>query len=329
MDGGFRLGRMWPAAAMMALAVASAAALGPKAVADPIPLAQVPPILDVAADRDDPAYVFLATHAGVYRAGPDGSAVRVSVGNNNIWDLAPHPSPAAILYARGVSDDGGSRGVIISKDAGRTWRPLPERGGGPGYFRRIAISETDPNILYGLRHDLWMSHDGGLSWARNGSPAYWSYDIAVSSLDARTVYVSTPIGLRVTTDGGQSWNDAGLCRQPVTAIETGPSGTVYAFSLCQGLLRGSGPTGKWAVVNDEFDGCIVQHLAVNPQDSDQLYAVERCHKVLVSADGGRTWRILGRAETWQPLCETKPHGRPESDDRESQKLKTAETGSVG
>ena len=86
-----------------------------------------------------------------------------------------------------------------------------------------------------------------------------------------------------------------------------------AHSLCVGLIRGDERTGSWVVVNDRFGGCIVQHLAVDPGNSTQLYAVLGCHKVLVSADGGVTWRVLGSRERWVPSCVTYPFGRNETD----------------
>ena len=52
--------------------------------------------------------------------------------------------------------------LIISHDAGRTWR---ESGRGLPAGRAVAISPDDPDIvLYAARNRLYLSRDGGRFW---------------------------------------------------------------------------------------------------------------------------------------------------------------------
>jgi hypothetical protein len=52
--------------------------------------------------------------------------------------------------------------LVISNDAGRTWR---ESGGGLPAGRAIAIADDDPDlILYAARNRLYLSADGGRFW---------------------------------------------------------------------------------------------------------------------------------------------------------------------
>lgn len=280
---------------------------------EPVPLARLPYIFDIAIDRGDTSHLLLATRSGLYRAGPDGFALRVSVDVNTIWNLATHPLFSTVLYATGITDNGGRAGLLESRDGGRTWHRLMKDETAPPTFRAVDVGGIEQSTIYGLDHRLWVSRDGGKTWDDFGPVPLWAGDVAVSSLSSRTVYVATGSGLMVSTDGGRTWKrpSGGPCRQPVTAVATGADGSVYAFSLCEGLLRGDERTGEWSIVRDDFGGCIIQHIAVDPMNGDRLYAVERCHRVLASADGGRTWRVFGSKEVVDPKCPTNPYGGPE------------------
>ena len=275
---------------------------------DRIPLSDIPFIFDITVDISRPSSVLLATRAGLYRAIPDGTAVRVSNGSRPFWSVASHPFLPSVLFANGISDSGDSVGLLVSRDSGENWEGPVGDGPGRRYFRMIDVRKAEPAVIYGLADDLWASRDGGRSWTRAGPAPAWTIDIAVSSLEVETVYAATNSGVMVSDDGGRSWKefDGETCLQPVTAVETGADGVLYAFSLCRGLLRADERTRQWVVASAEFGGCIIQHLAVDPTDSNRLYAVERCHKVLASADGGRSWKILGSRKAWVPVCTTRP-----------------------
>jgi hypothetical protein len=52
--------------------------------------------------------------------------------------------------------------LVISADAGRTWR---EAGGGLPPGRAVAINPDDPDVmLYAARNRLYLSSDGGRFW---------------------------------------------------------------------------------------------------------------------------------------------------------------------
>ena len=74
----------------------------------------------LAVDRQDPSYLLMATHHGLFRTGPDGKAERISV-VQDFMGFNPHPNDPDILYASGHPADGGNLGFIASTDRGRTW----------------------------------------------------------------------------------------------------------------------------------------------------------------------------------------------------------------
>lgn len=324
MNRGIRPESTWVILVILAASLVVGPAAGETVEVRPVPLSEVPYILDIAVDRSDSAHVLLATSSGVYRATTDGTAVRVSISRNPFWNLVPHPLLGSVLYATGLPANGQNRGIIKSTDSGRTWRHTIGKDETVLRFHKIDISKVDPEIIYGLRDYVWVSRDGGTTWLRTGLPPGQPYDIAASSVDAAKVYVATADGLFVSTDAGRSWMNAlpELCGQRVTMVETSADGVVYAFALCGSMARGDERTGEWVVVNDEFDGCIIQHIAIDPSNGGTLYAVERCNNVMTSTDGGRTWRVLGANAVGLPRCPTNPYGPSVPEDERAQWLKS-------
>lgn len=176
----------------------------------------------------------------------------------------------------------------------------------PQYVKAVTAGGGD--VLYALGQGLWTSRDAGRSWRRIGAPPSWTTGIAASRSKERVVYAATGSGVMVSTDEGTTWRRAfaGHCRQPISALATGADGAVYAFSLCQGLLRGDEPSGSWTVVADDFDGCIIQHLAVDPSNDEVVFAVERCRTTVVSVDGGQRWSMYGSTSKWRWDCLSGP-----------------------
>ena len=287
---------------------------------DSIPLEGLDYIFDLAVDRADSRHLLLATGSGIFRSAPDGMANRVSRSRNGFWNLAAHPTESEVLLARGIPDDGQIPAIVVSRDSGRTWHRVAGSPAGSVLLRKIDISKALPETIYGVNSDLWVSRNGSESWVRIGSLPDRVIDIAASSLDADTVYAATLSGVMVSLDGGRSWREfsAGAYLGPVTVIESGWDGAVYVFSLSVGLLKTDERIGGWTVVNDNFGGCIIQHLAIDPVDKDRLYAVLQCNAIVASSDGGRTWGVFGSAEKALPACPVNPFGHLERDPLESE-----------
>ena len=292
----------FPAFLAVIVLLFSAPANGAPVASEKAPIDRLPYIYDIAVDPSDTASLVLATRAGLYRAGPDGRAVLVSSQIAPMLNIVAHPSDVGVFYARG---SGVNRVMVRSRDSGRSWHLPQKRIFEPRQLRSFDISKVDPSVVYGANYRLWVSQNGGASWNQVGSaPLHRIVEIATSGLDVQSIYAATGSGLISSRDGGWSWHTAyaQIPRQPITAVATGSDGVVYAFGLRSGLIRGDERTGQWTVVDSRFSGCVIQHLTVAPRDSQRLYAVLRCHKVLASVDGGLTWRDLGAQRAWEPDC---------------------------
>ena len=248
----------------------------------------------IAVDRADPSRIYLATHHGLFVASRDGLARRVSQGRDDLMSFVPHPTNALLLYASGHSDRGADLGVIASENAGRTWTKIGEGVEGSGQFHHMAISQTNPNVLYGVFTGLQLSIDGGRSWEHTGPVPEGLTDFAVAGESAAMVYAATEDGLMISHDRGQSWEPAHAARQPATVVQATPNGDVYAFIVGIGLLRRSEGKPQWRFLQNPFGDRYPVHLAADPSNAKKLYVILNTSEILASEDGGLTWAGFGQ-----------------------------------
>jgi len=96
--------------------------------------------------------------------GVSWAAVPSTEAMGTVSSLEFAPSNQAVAYAGTVA-----AGVFKSTDGGQTWAPMPWTSQ-QGVVYSIAVSETDPNLLFVTCSDgLQVSADGGSSWERRAS----------------------------------------------------------------------------------------------------------------------------------------------------------------
>lgn len=287
-----RFNRALLGGAVAAIAAAGIASWQAQA-AESIPISQVSHLHGIGVDMTDPERLYLATHYGVYRTAPDGTAEKISDNEDDYMGFTPHPTDGEIFYASGHPAGGGNMGVKISRDGGKSWEKLADGEGGPVDFHAMDISAADPNVLYGLYGEIQVSRDGGETWEVAGAPPADVFDIAASSVNADMVYAATRNGVMFSRDGGKSWASAGAEGKPVTMVETGPDGRVYAFVIGSGLMTAPATALAWEELSTDFGERMLLHLAVDPADADRMFAVPQEGPILTSTDGGRNWAPFG------------------------------------
>lgn len=213
--------------------------------------------------------IWRSTDGGTNFAPVSDSQVDLSVGS-----IAFAPGNSSIVYAGMGDTDGGylGSGVLKSVDAGQTWTrvsnaTLPS----PGRIVRVVVDPNNPNRVYAAQYatrtgnsvfssGLWISNDGGVSWAR--TIIGLTRDLIVHPTDPNTLYLAmsrvdstsgttfgTTGGVFKSIDAGQSW----------TRIYTAPYASTtnikiaQAPSLAQNLcvLVGSGSVAQ---VEASIDG---------------------------------------------------------------------------
>jgi len=245
----------------------------------------------LAVDRQDPSKLLIATHHGLFLAGPDGKAERISV-VQDFMGFSPHPRDPGTLYASGHPAQGGNLGFIASTDRGRTWTQVSPGVGGPVDFHQMTVSPADPNTIYGAYRGLQISRDAGRTWQLVGPPPEGLIGLAASAKDADTLYAATETGLLASKDAGKTWRPV-LGGAPVSLVQVAPDGTLYAFVVGRGLVRSVDGAATFAEVGGGLGGNILLHLAVDPTNPNRLFAATSRSQVLTSTDQGRTWTVFG------------------------------------
>lgn len=273
---------------MLVLAVTMALS-GAAGAAETKRLDMIQHIHGIEVSRDDPSRLYLATHAGLYLASPDGTAEKISATSDDLMGFVADPTSGDVFFASGHPPSGGNLGVIRSEDGGRTWSQLAKGAGGPVDFHAMDVSKADTKVMYGLYRDLQVSRDGGRTWTSQGTPPPQTFDIAASAIDPDTLYAATRGGLMVSRDAGRTWQAAHFVTRPATMVYTAADGTVYAFIVGTGLVRTREPALAWAVVGNDFGTRFLLHLAAGPDRPRRLFAVADSGGVVMSGDGGETW----------------------------------------
>jgi hypothetical protein len=218
----------------------------------------------------------------------------------------------------GLSGDGGARFALVGTVA--AWRCA---GGAP--VAQLAFDGRGDGFAYGP--GLFVSHDGGRSWARSPQPGSV---LAVSALGesvwmveedcARGRSLTCPMALLESADGGRTWRPAP--RQPPGALAARygepalgqdwlvrvSAGTAYVLSspprgaLYVPLWSTSDGGASWAARRIPCGGALSVVASVAPDGA--LVAVcagepgagSQAKWSAASTDGGRTWSVHPRCE---------------------------------
>lgn len=276
----------WFASLAFALAVIDAA---PAQAGQTIALRDVAHVHGVAIDPQDPTRIYLATHHGLYRATPDGTAVRVSNHQDDLMGFTPHPRDPKTFFASGHPARGGNLGFILSTDGGATWRQRSRGLHGPVDFHQMDISRSDPRVIYGVHNGLQVSRDGGESWEMIGPEPDGLIDLAVSPETPDRLYAATRGGLLQSRDGGRSWGPAFMLRRSATMVESAADGNVYAFIAGSGLFQRDGD--NWRPLGSPPGNALIFYFAAT---ADRMVAVTRDEAIFVSTDGSQSWRPFAK-----------------------------------
>jgi hypothetical protein len=234
--------------------------------------------------------LYAATHTGLFTV-RDGTATRVAdryqdtmgftvVGAHHFLGSGHPDARDPQLY------DPGRRpllGLIESRDAGRSWRPLSLLGDADFHALQVAHGRV---YGYDATGGRFMVTGDRRNWQVRSKLELASF--AVSPSDPELVVAATERGLVRSRDGGRRW-------QPIR----GPAAV---------LLDWERPGGLWVMTADgelwhsrEGGGRWVQRGKLNGQPEallahgSDLYVAVAQLGVVTSADQGRSWRVLYRA----------------------------------
>lgn len=233
--------------------------------------------------------LLVATHYGLYRMQPDGTALPVGQRRDDFVALASDPSDPRVIYALGYPTADGQSELMRSDDGGSTWSV---RAGPAGQAEEdaLAVSPADPGRLYAVHGALQASGDGGQMWSRIGPAPDKLITLAVGLPRPGQLFAATDTGLLVSRNGGHDWEAASSFRDTASLVYVTADGSVYAFFLGHGLMR-SGPADPgWKLLYNGFGGHYPLRLAVDPNDPRHLVTLTHASGLFTSDDGGKSWR---------------------------------------
>jgi hypothetical protein len=230
--------------------------------------------------------LFVATHNGLFRAGPEGGApTAVGKSGKDIMGFSVvgpdrflgsgHPGPGEDLPA--------SLGLILSTDAGRSFRPVSLLGEADFHILRSAGSR-----VYGYdsaNGRFLTSADGGRTWSERQPPAPL-VDLAVDPRNADGLVASSESGLSRSGDGGRTWRPLG---KQIALIAWSDPGHLF-------LLDGEGRVAVSADGGKSFreTGRVAGEPAALIATRGELYVALADGTVQRSSDGGASWRLRAR-----------------------------------
>jgi DNA-binding beta-propeller fold protein YncE len=228
--------------------------------------------------------VFVASHNGLFRAAPGDPQARLvgtagkdvmgfSIVGPNRFLGSGHPGAGEDLPA--------SLGLILSTDAGRTFRPVSLLGQADFHVLRAS-----GNRVYGFDSStgrFLASRDGGQTWAELPEPPGTLVDVAIDPRNADRLIASTDSGLSASSDGGRRWRRLGA--QIALVAWAAPERLFILDSEGQVAVSSDGgrsfrPTGH-----------VPGEPAAFAAAGNDLYVALADNRIMRSGDGGASWSL--------------------------------------
>jgi photosystem II stability/assembly factor-like uncharacterized protein len=238
--------------------------------------------------------VFKSTNGGV-----QWNEANTGLTSHEVRSLAIDPITPSTLYVglyRGF-------GLFKSTNGGGSWASASN--GLPSNYNisSLAVNPSTPSILYagvassGTTAGIYKSTNGGDSWiaASTGLPTSGPNSIAVDPVNSDTVYTGfySTHGIYKSVNGGSLWKpvNSGLPASPqimTLVIDTDTPSTLYAGLLGGGVYKSTDSGLSWSEINTGLTNLQIQHLLINPQAPNILFA-GTFDGVFSSVNGGATW----------------------------------------
>lgn len=266
--------------------------------------------------RGNPGVVVLAmdpTNPQVLYSGssPNGGVAKTTDGGRTwqpatngmgvpaVFSIAVDPHDPLVVYA-GTAGAGAYR----SADGGASWTPLQI----DTTVWSVLVDPEHGDLVYAGTNGqgVYVSKDGGTTFAKAGSP---DVGVVLSLVRSGTrLYAATATGgVSVSRDGGATWHDTGVAQGLGLVLSVDEAGTVYLGTNFEGAFMhrampvrdGAGNFGEnnWRpLALQELRARPGQNghaLAVDPADHRRVFLSTNDGGLLVTMDGGRTWRDGG------------------------------------
>lgn len=240
----------------------------------------------------DPAdgALYVAAHQGLFKI---KSSTEAELAGGHVQDTmgftiteprtflaSGHPAPQNVKQGKGPH-----LGLISSVDGGVTWTTVSEEG--KADFHAIQPAGETLYVYDSQTGRLRSSTDGGARWTSRAELQV--IDLAAGADDPKRVYATTPEGVQVSKDGGESFER--LAGAPLLS---------HLDLVGDGLLTGVDASGVVRMSRDggatwrQAGGSGSPATAFTAVDANRLLVASENGTVRQSHDGGRTFHIAYR-----------------------------------
>jgi photosystem II stability/assembly factor-like uncharacterized protein len=264
----------------------------------------------------DPNIVYAASDDKFYKSTDIGAtwAVSFEVPNSDRLSLAVTPANPAMVAAVSSSNEtdnfGAFNGLYVSTDTGNTYElrsdfpnllgwdteGLSESGQG-WYDLCIAISPTNPDLIFVGAVNLWKSEDGGYSWSLathwydpgDGTPVVHADKHALLWV-GNTLFNGCDGGLYKTNNDGATWTDisSNLAISQMYRLGVSQSSNKVICGLQDNGTKLRGNTGVWT---DELGGDGMECF-IHPTNPNTMYGESQNGRINRSTNGGVDWTFI-------------------------------------
>ncbi len=183
--------------------------------------------VDITTDRKDPRILYASVWDHDYEpwylrsGGPQSGYFRSMDGGRN-WERIENGLPAGDMGKTGIVAGvlpgqvwallEGKRelgGVYESRDYGDTWTLRNTSGDirtRPWYYTHIIAHPRDPNTVYSLVENAYISTDGGVKFERLAAVGYDFHAIWINPENTDYQIIGSDAGASISLDGGRSWS---------------------------------------------------------------------------------------------------------------------------
>jgi photosystem II stability/assembly factor-like uncharacterized protein len=268
-------------------------------------------IIGMVIDPRNPKTIYLTSfNYGIFKSTDGGASWNpLSLGRTNTQalDYCCFPS-SVVIDAQNTSTLYAARtdGIFRSTDGGTTWNVLPTVGP-PNSVRALTTDPYASGTIYAATSQgAFKSTDYGATWSaiNSGLRAIDVMSVAVDTKNPGTMYVGTDsLGVFKSTDSGKSWSpatsgiDVSYPNEFVVglAVDSQTPGTVYAATggvECgagepQGIYKSVDGGTTWSAANSS--ATCLSALAMDPENSNRIYAGSWYQGVVESTDAGTSW----------------------------------------
>ncbi len=254
---------------------------------------------DIVVDRANPRHILVGAYTadhmdgGLFSSDDSGHTWTSSpaLRGQSVRAVAAAPSDPRILVAGALS------GVYRSQDSGHTWERISPAGSTEIHeIESLAVDPNDPRTIYaGTWHLPWKTTDGGVHWHNIKSGVIEDSDvfsIIVDQREAKTVYASACSGIYKSENGGELFKKVqgipSTARRTRVLMQDPVHPDIVFAGTTEGLWRTSDAGSSWIRMTRPED--IINDIYIDPQHPDHMLVATDRGGVLMSDDGGFTYR---------------------------------------